>query len=181
MKHRIFVALGISEKLISVILNWEDIFASESHETYSKIRWLKPENLHITLIPPWYAEDEEIETIKKSLSGLVKKNLILNFNRITYGPNPKSSRLIWLEGEATRGLSNLRDEVSQLLDQPVERRPFLLHLTVARFKEGDFNSFKVKELNDKLVFEEMANKLLLMESHLERGGAEYSILHQIDL
>lgn len=180
MKHRIFIALGISDGLVSAISNWESSFASESKDTYSKIRWLKRENLHLTLVPPWYEDDGGIGRVKGLLSSVRKERFVLDFRRVTYGPNPKRPRLVWLEGETSRGLVNLRDSLCEILGKEIEKRPFLLHLTIGRFRENEFSSFAVKEINDKFIFKEEATSLLLMESHLERSGAEYSVLHKIN-
>lgn len=180
MKHRIFIALGISQELVNAILGWEESFASLSIDTYSKIRWLKRENLHLTLVPPWYEDDSGIERVKGLLSSVEKERFVLDFSRVTYGPNPKRPRLVWLEGETPRGLVNFRGSLYEILGKEMEKRPFLLHLTIGRFRENEFSSFAVKEINDKFIFKEEATSLLLMESHLERGGAEYSVLHKIN-
>jgi len=181
MKRRIFIALGISSELVSSILSWEENFAYKSKGTYSKIRWLKPENLHITLVPPWYEDDDGIEKVKALLTSVERQQFALNFHRVTYGPNPKRLRLVWLEGEAPRGLVDLMGNLHRILGKEMEKRHFLLHLTIGRFREDELSSFPVKEINDEFVFKEEADSLLLMESHLKRSGAEYSILYQVNL
>lgn len=181
MKHRIFIALGTSDGLVNAIASWEASFASESEDTYSKIRWLRRENLHITLVPPWYEDESGVEKVKGLLDSIGKEKFSLEFRRVTYGPNSKRPRLIWLEGETSCGLVDLRDNLHGMLGKKQEKRPFLLHLTIGRFQENAFSSFPVKEIDDKFIFQEEANSLLLIESHLERNGAKYNVLHQIDL
>jgi 2'-5' RNA ligase len=51
MKHRVFVAIRASRKL------QEEVAAWVSSHAKLPVRWISPENLHITLVPPWYEED----------------------------------------------------------------------------------------------------------------------------
>jgi len=179
MKRRIFIALGISKELIGSILNWEENFAHKSKDTHSKIRWLKPNNLHITLVPPWYEDDSGIKKVEDLLDLVGRKKFTLEFYRINYGPNPKKQRLVWLEGEAPHRLIDFRDDLYVTLGKEREKG-FMLHLTIGRFRENEFSSFLVKEINDEFIFKEEVSSLLLMESHLGKSGAEYEVLYKID-
>ena len=181
MKHRIFVALRISDEFKRAIADWGKTFESHAKAAYSHIRWIKPENLHVTLVPPWYEDEKGIQKVEELLNSTLRKEFILNFRRIAYGPDPKRPRLVWLEGGAPRGLTNLRDNLYGMLGKEQEKRPFLLHLTIGRFREEEFSSFPVKSIDEEFIFEERASTLLLMESHLGKGGAEYGVLHKIGL
>jgi len=67
------------------------------------------------------------------------------------------------------------------LQRKSEKRPFLTHLTIARFKKKDFASFPTRDLHNKVFWEEKVNSFLLMESRLKRSGAEYEKLAEIPL
>jgi len=59
-KRRVFVAIGISSQLKEKIAYWQKKW------NHLSVRWIKPENMHVTLIPPWYTTevDKVIEDLK---------------------------------------------------------------------------------------------------------------------
>lgn len=175
MKRRIFVALGISEELQRKIKAWE------KNWRYLPARWINKENLHITLIPPWYeSKISEIES-KLRLNKSLLKPFTLIFQHITFGPNPKKPRLIWLEGERLFELELLKNKLEKILQQKAEKRDYTVHMTLARFKPKDFSNVAIKTLNEKVNWEERIDKFFLMESHLRKSGAEYDKLAEIRL
>ena len=58
-----------------------------------------------------------------------------------------------------------------------ERRPFELHVTLARFQPEAFASFSVQELDEGVHFFGTASSVVIMQSILGFGGAEYKVLH----
>ena len=54
MKRRVFVAIPVPERVRLKIAAWQRAHAD------IPVRWTKPENLHITVIPPWYVNEDEI-------------------------------------------------------------------------------------------------------------------------
>jgi 2'-5' RNA ligase len=64
--------------------------------------------------------------------------------------------------------------------QRAENRPYVPHLTIARFKEEDFAGLPAaleKEVSWKMKIDSVA----LYESKLYHSGAEYEILRKIEL
>lgn len=175
MKRRIFVALPIERQLQDEILAWEHQFKKLS------VRWLTGKNLHITLVPPWYADDVEavIKKLRKAkhLVGLFD----IAFSRVAYGPTTREARLIWAEGETPHELPALKASIEKVLDAESEKRSFRLHLTLARFRPETFSSFSIKTLDEKVSWSQSCNRFVLMESHLSRTGADYEIIKSFDL
>lgn len=170
-KRRVFVAIGVSPKLQETIVEWE--------KNYQKlpVRWLAPKNLHITLIPPWY--EENVEGVAKSLSFLEGKpgSFEMEFDKVTYGPDPRRPRLIWAEGKAPEKIVRLKSELEKMLTKEPEQRPFIrLHLTIARFRPEYFVNFPIKTLDEKVFWQDTVTSFVLMESHLSRSGADYEVL-----
>lgn len=174
MKRRLFVGIKISEELQEKILSWE-----KSWWEKLTVRWLTPKNLHLTLIPPWYEED--IGQTKSNLTEIQGKisPFEIEFNKVTLGPNPKNPRLIWAEGQTPPEIIKLKNLLNELLHQKSEKRPFQLHLTLARFKPQDFRFFTVKRLDEKISWGQEVNLINLFEAHLSLTGAEYEILGEI--
>lgn len=177
MKKRIFIAIGLSESLQKEVLEWE------SGIKHIPARWIAGKNLHITLVPPWYAEENEIPKIKRILAdaGRNIKPFKLDFRKVSFGPLPRTPRLIWAEGSASEELIKLKKLVESALKQKQEKRPFLPHLTLARFQPEDFNNFAVKTLSEKVDWEEKTESFVLMESHTLPSGADYEILFEAGL
>ncbi|MEK6901772.1 MAG: RNA 2',3'-cyclic phosphodiesterase [Nanoarchaeota archaeon] len=175
MKRRIFVAVGISEKLQSQISAWQKNWQQ------LKVRWVKKENLHITLIQPWYTNNiSEIEGNLKLSKNLVEP-FSLTFQQITFGPSANRPGLIWAEGEKSLGLELLKNKLEKILQQKGEKRDYTLHMTLARFNPKDFSNFPIRTLNEKVNWEEKIDRFFLMESHLKKSGATYDRIAEIPL
>lgn len=178
--HRIFVAIPISPKLQKTVLNWQENY----HQLH--LRWLSGKNLHITLIPPWYEKNPasiiaKLQSIKNKISPFK-----VEFTKITFGPNPQRPRLIWASGQTLAQLVELQKELQKILHEAglkilLENRSFLLHLTLARFREEDFHNFPIKTLNENISWQEKISSIVLMQSHLSQSGADYEILKRIEL
>ncbi|MCI0471153.1 MAG: 2'-5' RNA ligase family protein [Candidatus Aminicenantes bacterium] len=143
--------------------------------------WICEKNLHITLIPPFYCRDARaiIEKIKpiKNYSGRIG----VVFDRVTFGPDSKRPRLVWAVSKAPTQLVHLKKSLETVLKIPAEKRPFSLHLTLARFKPEDFHRFPIKKLDEKVFWKEEVKSIVLFESKLSPRGAEYEILEEIRL
>lgn len=183
IKKRIFFAVSVSEDLQKEILKWQKKYLgsqpSFAKATEGKIRWLAGKNLHITLIPPWYTGD--VESVIKKLKNLEIKSFNIEFNRVTYGPDPKRPRLIWAEDKAPKGILELKSRLEEILDKKPEKRPFTLHLTIARFRPETFSSFSIQQLDERVLWQEKVNSFVLMEAHLSPKGADYEILETFNL
>lgn len=181
MKKRVFVALPISEDLKIKIDEWRKNYQN------LPVRWIKSENLHITLIPPWYISnvDRLIDRLKSIRN--VSKPFKIVFRQVTFGPNPKRPRLIWASAEIPLEIIPLKSKFEEVLTrqtwlaQKSEKRDFLTHLTIARFKEKEFSKFPIRDLNDKVFWEINVSSFLLMQSYLKRSGADYKTLAEISL
>jgi 2'-5' RNA ligase len=170
--ERIFVALPVSLEIEENFLKFQKKFKNLD------VRWIHPQNLHITLIPPWYESNtEEIIEKLESLRGKFL-NFKISFDLIEYGPNKFSPRLIWAKGKATKELLSLVDEISKVLNKEKEKRPFMLHLTLARFdKFKKYNN--LPKLDIPIFWEFLAQSFVLMRSYLFKTGAQYEIIKEI--
>jgi 2'-5' RNA ligase len=170
MKKRIFIVIKLSKELQDKIAVWQ-----KSHNDL-KVRWLKPQNWHITLAPPW--QEKDIEKIKEKME-LLKKELAsftVTFTEITVGPNLRHPRLIWLEGES-KEFENLKKKLEKYFGNPDPHKP-KPHITIARFKNLDYFKLPNKELAEKIDWQEEIKNLVLFES---LGNSEYKALYDITL
>ena len=173
-KRRVFVAIGISSQLKEEIAYWQKKW------NHLSVRWIKPENMHVTLVPPWYVTKvNELINRLKSCKNIVAP-FAITFREVMFGPNISRPRLIWASGDVPSEILILRSKLGKILQRKSEKRPFLTHLTIARFKEKDFTKYPVKTLHDKIFWKEKVRSFLLMESHLRRSGAEYETLYSLN-
>lgn len=179
MKKRVFIALSVGKELTVKIFNWQSQWlkstTAKNLEDSVNTRWISAKNLHVTLIPPWYVESNETVTIKNLLREVrnISNSFELVFNKVTFAPPGKTSRLIWAEGPVSEALLTLKSRLEKGLGQKPQPRPFTLHMTLARFPP-----LKLKDLSlhEKVDWKEKTPGLVLMESHLSRLGADYQIL-----
>lgn len=186
MRHRVFIAINLPEnikrKLSDFQSKWPEL----------PIRWTKKENLHITLIFLGRLSDEEVFEICKITKEAVLKNqpFSLNLNKICYGPPKKPPRMIWVEGEKSKELTKLKNDLENALlasagqKYRIETRPFSPHITLGRIRQWEFRAIEPEERptveqDISLTFE--VSSIEVMESQLKRGGSEYTVLESAPL
>lgn len=171
---RLFVALPVAGSLNSDALTWQ-----ADHVGWP-VNWLSGENLHITMVAPWFETDVD-RVIKKldEFAASPRHTFFIDFNKITFGPNRQSPRLIWAEGNPPRSLLKLKDEIEIALNRP-DPRFYRLHLTLARFKAEDFGS-SLPNLYDRVDWGSEIKSFVLIESILKPEGAEYKKIKEFSL
>lgn len=172
MKSRIFVAVMTSVAFGQSVLTWKTKHAA------LPLRWIAPANLHLTLIPPWYATN--IKSIQQKLQDLkASRSFSLRFHSVVIGPDTSRPRLIWVVGDRSDDLIRLKQSVEVLFGKIPENRPFSPHITIARTKDG--TSLKEKFLSEAIRWNERVVSVSLVESHLSPTGATYTPLVTITL
>jgi 2'-5' RNA ligase len=180
IKRRLFIAInlpeGVRKKLADYQKKWTNLDPN-------LIRWVKKENLHITLVFIGYVDDDEMYEICRIVKEVAKKHnsLFINLERIILGPPKRTPRMFWVEGEESKELGELQGDLEEKIEQRHGgRHAFRPHITLARFKYD-----LVKSLSEKVDEEFKAqipvNTIEIMQSNLKRTGAEYSVLETVEL
>ncbi len=192
--RRVFIAINlpkeIKEKLEDLEKEIADMFPQEVSR--GLIRWVKKENLHLTLLFIGYVKDEEIpkicQIVKEATEG--QKSFSLKFERVGYGPPEKiPPRLIWLDLEKKPELLTLAEKLKKEMAEAgilrrIEKRGFSPHITLARIKSWQWKRIEPEERPEiereiSLIFE--VKSVEVMESILKRTGSEYIILESAKL
>ena len=184
MKSRVFIVINFPEEIKNKLLEypqkWPELPA----------RWLKKDNLHITLVFLGYIRDEELIEVSRAIKETASQNspFLINLTKICYAPPSKPARLIWVEGEKSKELHALKKSLEKLLLEKIsfsaERREYNPHVTLGRIKLWEFRKIEPEErpeIEEYLSLKFEVNSIEIMESRLKRGGMEYTILESIPL
>jgi len=177
MMHRIFLAINLPEQIKKELLKFQNQWAD------LPVRWTKKDNLHITLVFLGYLNDEEILEVCKLTRKAAQKHqpFEIKLKRIYLGPN-NLPRMIWIKGEENPDLVKLKNNLEGKLLNHRENRPFQVHITLARIRQGEWQRLPDKPKIDKeisLVFP--VDSIEIMESYLSRKGPDYTVLESVEL
>lgn len=172
---RIFLGIPLSKELQYEVEAWQ------AEHNILPVRWTEREDLHVTLHPPFPGTADEVIRRAGAATGLVKP-FDIEFEGVSFGPNPHSPRLIWAYGMPPTEILDLKSELEDIFTEiPRQKRDFTLHATIGRFQEEDFKSFPVKQLNEPVSFKMRVDSFAVFESLAGPGGAEYKIHAEIPL
>jgi 2'-5' RNA ligase len=136
---RLFVALeiptAVRDNLATLI---KDLSALAQQSGDKRARWVRPENLHVTLKFIGEVLPAKLDAIRIALSSVRSDQPVeLQFRGLGFFPDDKHPRTFWAGMEASSNLKSLVGGIEQVLEKlgiPREQRPFTAHLTLARFK-----------------------------------------------
>jgi 2'-5' RNA ligase len=189
-RMRLFIAVPLPEKVKEQAV----LFIKKTQEAFfrgdnfsGRIKWLKKENMHITLkfLGETEVEPEKIKAaIELSAAGVRPEIFVLNRPGIF---TPERPRILWLgTARPSKSLQELYDRLNVNFAQlgfETDDRKFIPHLTLGRVKKGRVDRKTVKNfLNQKvepLNFE--INRVNLFESKLTPQGARHNIIYNEEL
>jgi len=182
---RLFVALAIPsairENLAAFVAELRELSARSAD---GRPRWVRPENLHLTLKFIGEVSATKLDGIQEALAGVRSSSPVeIDCRGLGFFPSEKRPKVFWAGLAASANLAPLAadvDRASSTQGVPLETRDFSPHLTLARCEppgiaatlraairengRRDFGSFRTNEFH-------------LIESKLHRAGAQYTTLH----
>ena len=174
---RLFVALEIPFAVRQNLATLLNSFRSVTKEP----RWVRAENLHVTLKFLGEVAEGKIDAIRSGLGEIRSdKPVALEFCGLGFFPNEKHPRVFWVGMEASPNLKTLAGDIEGAMEKlviPLEKREFSPHLTLARFERP-----RLPEALGKLIAENQerafgslhTNEFHLIQSKLKPGGAQYT-------
>ncbi|MBO4301265.1 MAG: RNA 2',3'-cyclic phosphodiesterase [Desulfovibrio sp.] len=170
---RAFVAINIPEPAASELERFLGTL-----KPLASIRWVKREQLHITLRFLGEQTRETIERVKRVLTPLSFDPFDVELSYAGAFPNLKSPRVLWLSGKRGMGeLSHLAEKANRAIDSvglPCEKRGFKPHLTLARTDGNPFPPALLEKLKNPPTIGWRCDGFDLMRSRLTPQGAVYS-------
>lgn len=183
--RRVFIAVKIhaGESLRKLIATLKNDLADEN------IKWIDPDNIHVTLAFLGETEEEKIDDVKRllreSCSGYGKFEFFLE--GIGIFKSVINPRIIWVGTRASDELTNLNSTVNEGLKNigfTIDERLFRPHVTIGRVKilksTGQINAllekYKASEIQKVPV-----DEVVLYESILGGPGAVYKPVFTVQL
>jgi RNA 2',3'-cyclic 3'-phosphodiesterase len=176
---RLFVALDLPDQVRHAI---SELIAKLQPKSRAA-RWIKPENLHITLKFIGHVGNEKLSPIESALSSIhAERPVELHFRGMGFFPNERRPRAFWCGIASPPNLAELAANIDRALSPlgvEAETRPFAPHLTLARFKSDEGILEVVQAATDMKSTDFGAateTNFHLYESLLKSTGAQYNRL-----
>jgi 2'-5' RNA ligase len=187
---RLFVALPLPDDLRSAVIALQTRLSSRLSS--NALKWVKKDQLHLTLAFLGNVEAERDDALKASLAQACSAHAAMNLSLEGAGcfPHARRPNVLWvgLSGE-TGALSSLAASVRSATESFSERpdkKAFNPHLTIARLKEAPPRELaRVGASMQTLQLEPLgqwrADHVELMRSELLREGARHTVLQRVEL
>jgi RNA 2',3'-cyclic 3'-phosphodiesterase len=179
---RLFIAMEIPEQIRAVFA----ALLKEFHKIAPQAKWVRAENLHVTLKFLGETPPEKLGVVKGALASVRSPEPVrLEFRGLGFFPNERRPRVFWAGMESSANLKTLAADIDQAehhLGFPLEDRPFTPHLTLARFDPPGITpklreAIQVKSTQNFGTL--TAPDFHLIESKLKPSGAEYTTVQTV--
>jgi 2'-5' RNA ligase len=186
---RVFIAIDIDDKIRKAIADLQKQIASKVDVKKGDIKWVEPNNIHLTLKFLGEISDEQLAEV-----GEIAKTVVSAHNKFTLDIESvgsfggRSAKIVWVGArKGTEALLALQKDLNDLLAQtgyPKEEREFSAHLTLCRvnhpiagLKMGEaiaqFSHLKLGSI--------AAESLCIYQSQLTPAGPNYTLLDEFKL
>lgn len=181
MGIRTFIAIEISEDLRQELAEVQQ----ELRESEADVKWVKPQNLHLTLKFLGDLPEEKTREVKEILENIARHTQPFEANFAGIGAFPKLDfpRVVWVGIEKGKdeliGLAKEIEEELTRLGIPKEKRGFSAHLTLGRIRSPK-NKDRLKSIIQEIDFvaknEISVEEITLFQSKLTPQGPIYTAL-----
>jgi len=127
------------------------------------IRPIAPEDIHLTLVPPWNETSTADAIAKLQPVAAQYGGFTLSFRHVGYGPDAKRPRLLWVDCAAGSELTELHDALLPTFGQK-EERAFLPHVTLARLRASGVRIARKCAIDQDLALTQAIVSVELMQS-----------------
>ena len=183
---RVFIAAELPVAVNSVL----ESVQQELKSLRLKARWVKPENIHLTLKFLGNINPVDVDIINGALVEAAGNYapFALTLGGIGFFPGIKRPRVVWAGlGGDIRMLLNLQRDLEDRLDTagfPKEKRAYKAHLTLGRIRDAvqpKTVGQAVQKFSDLGGQKFTVDRITLFRSDLKPTGAVYSRLKQVGL
>lgn len=184
---RLFIAVPLSKDTRENISRLQDEL--KKNMTGEKIRWVVPENIHLTLKFLGETDPGKVEKISKVMAESIKglSSSSININSGGVFPSRRRPRILWVGSiEKNENIITIKKNLDRGLKHlgfEKEKREFTPHLTIGRVKSikamaGSIEALVSGEIN---LGEIEVREIQLIESILSPEGAKYEVVKNVML
>lgn len=179
---RLFAAIKISpdENFLKIYYDLIKRLGNES------IKWVEPQNFHLTLKFFGEIADEDVDVICRELESvsLALTPFYISIRKTGVFGSRYNPKVIWFGIEDDGQQAKLAEKVLSGMDKsgfPRDRQNFVPHLTVGRIRRlSDKQHFQktIKKFAEANLMEMQVNEIYLYESHLKPDGPVYETVNK---
>jgi 2'-5' RNA ligase len=186
---RLFIAIELNPE---IHLNLARIAVELKKERNDEIRWVNPDNIHLTLKflgdTPQRNISSLSETLKQTVFGFLPFEIVVKGTGCF--PDARHPRVLWAGVNAPVTLFELQSNIDRALltiGIPKENRPFSPHLTLARLSDRTPEAVNSKEPQKAAPFQNtvfgqmLVERVTLFQSTLTPRGPIYTALVRLPL
>jgi 2'-5' RNA ligase len=183
---RTFIGVDLGKTIRDRVIALQESLA----RTGVEVKWVEPENLHVTLLFLGEVEDRAVPDVCRSVQEVTAKHAPFPMGIETAGcfPNVRRPRILWVGvGTGVQPLCALHDELEvplQELGYRREERRYTPHVTLGRVKSDRPTSELAAALAKKAGWkagEITVQDILVMSSELTSQGPKYTVLSRAEL
>ena len=181
---RTFIAVTLATSVVEEIAKVQ----TKLREIKTDIRWVRAENMHLTLKFLGDINRSQVEPILEGLRATLQRQPAFSVHAQGLGgfPNLTRPRVVWagLAGDTLAAVSHAIETALVPLDFRIEKRPFRPHLTLGRVRSQQGWSdvlLRVQQHEHTYFGESLIDQVTLYQSDLRPSGAAYTRLGSIPL
>ena len=183
LEKRVFIGIPIGHKIKSILPSLK----STVHSSTNIIKWIPPENIHLTLSFLGNISDKDIPNIVQSLENCItSKYFKIKIESTGVFPSANFPKILWIGiGKGADELTLLQKEIERSVRKFKEiskKEKFKPHITIARIRRSRLKIDVLPFLNTVYSPIELdINSICLYESILLPKGAQYTVLTEFPL
>lgn len=184
---RTFIAVEIGKAIRDRCVALQEVLARAG----SEVKWVEPENLHVTLLFLGEVVDRDIAGLCRAVADCCAglSAFSMTVERVGSFGNPRRPRTIWVGvGEGTQELAALHDALEvPLLELGCYRRegrPYTPHITLGRVKADQPNDLLARALSKQAGWQGGTidvRAVHVLSSELRPDGPMYTVLSRARL
>jgi 2'-5' RNA ligase len=183
---RTFIAVALSEPIRDAVVALQ----KELARTGTAVKWVEPENLHVTLVFLGEVEDRAIPQVCRITTDAVRGHapFRLTVERTSAFPSPRRPRTLWVGiGAGVQELTAIHDALEPPLKDlgyRMEDRQYTPHVTLGRIKSDNDTDQLAAALTKRAGWtggEMTVHEVCVLSSELTPDGPIYTVLGRAPL
>lgn len=178
---RLFLGVRISVEAAEAIAGAARAMRDTARAEGLSIRWVPPENYHITLKFLGWMSEATIAGIADEIPEALAGARAFEIATAGLGvfPKPERARVLWAGARDSNGeLADLAEKVegaSERLGFAREAREFHPHVTIARFRRPASARVLLDAVSEQEFSRSLVSSVVLFESVMKSDGSEYAV------